>query len=70
MYVDQVRRNSSANLTRIERGSVILEVMDISVSTVEEFIDEVAKHDLTKGVRVRVQNSDGFLRFELLELPE
>jgi len=69
VLVESVRRGSSAFASGISRSAVITSVMGKSVRSVQELVDEIKKHDLTKPIRVRVMqgNSGGF---RLLQLPK
>ncbi len=68
VLVASVRRGSSAFAAGIPRGAIITEVMGQEVKSVQNLIDELKQHDLTKPVRVRVIIR-GSGSFRLLQLP-
>ena len=50
-------------------GHVITAVMGVNVTTVDQFMAELKKHDLTTGIRLSIV-AGKIERFVLLELPE
>ncbi len=68
VVVMNVRPNSAAAAERITRGSVITDVMGVKVTSVEQLVGELNKHDLRKGVRMSLRSGE-VERFVLLELP-
>ncbi|MBI1338404.1 MAG: PDZ domain-containing protein [Phycisphaera sp.] len=67
VVVLNVRPGSVAQSVGIQRGSIITEVGDSAVSSVEQLAGELAKADLKKGVRLSV--SDGkYDRYVLIEV--
>ncbi len=64
-----VRPGSVAASQMIRRGSIITDVMGTAVTDAEQLATELAKHDLTKGVRLSIRDGD-IDRFVLLQLTE
>jgi serine protease Do len=69
VIVRRVRPDSEAASKGIAPGTVITKVMGADVKTPEDLGREIAKHDLSKGVRLSVVEN-GIPRFVLLELPK
>jgi serine protease Do len=69
VLVRSVRPGSAAQAAGISPRNIITEVMGKPVDSVERFVDELGRHDLSKGVRLSILDDD-MLRYALIELPE
>ncbi len=70
VLVKDVRPKSVAAAKGLRPGAIILRVEGTRVTTVKELTKELGKHDLTKGVRLRVQTRQGLQTFVVLTLPK
>jgi serine protease Do len=72
VVVLSVRRGSVAQQQNLARGTVITDVMNEQVTTVDELVEALQKHDLAQGVRISVLErgpaGEWLPRFVLLEL--
>ncbi len=57
-----------ARMAGIRPGELIVAVGDQPVSSLQQFRKALAKHDLKKGVRLRLKGPDGFTRFVFLQV--
>ena len=69
VLVRSVRPGSAAEAGGMAGGHIITAVMGVDVTTVDEFMAELKKHDLTTGIRLSIV-AGKIERFVLLELPE
>ena len=72
VLVQRVRPGSAAMAAGISPRTVITHAMDTPITTVDELVQELQKHDLTKGVRMRIVRLTGDReqpQYVLLELP-
>ncbi|MBI1369643.1 MAG: PDZ domain-containing protein [Planctomycetes bacterium] len=69
VVIEDVRAGSVAAAEGLRPGVVVTEVMGTPVKNLKQLTTEIAKHDLKKGVRLRVMAGD-VKRFVLLALPE
>jgi len=69
VIVKSVRPNSAAAAVGVAKKNIITAVMGTPVKSVQDLVDALSEHDLTKGVRVSILD-DNLPRFVLLELPE
>ncbi len=69
VLIKAVRANSAAAAAGITNRLVITDVMGVPVDSVTALSEQLAAHDLAKGVRVSVRDRVN-RRFVLLELPE
>lgn len=67
VVVKRVRAGSAAEAAGLVPRMVIIDVMGKAVTNEKNFLAELGKHDLTKGVRISVMDGDS-PRFVLLEL--
>lgn len=75
VMITSVRRNSIAGSERLQRGMIITQVMGEPVESIDELVDAIAEHDITKGVRVRIRTWNSTEReflslFVILQLTE
>lgn len=75
VMVTSVRPNSVAATERLQRGMLVTHVMNDPVSTVDELVEAIGRHDIAQGVRVSVKawdpESKAFLSlYVVLQLPE
>jgi S1-C subfamily serine protease len=63
-----VREDSAAFVANIRAGHIITEVFGTPVKNTDELLAELANHDLTKLLRIRVHDGQ-FDRAVFLELP-
>lgn len=69
VLVRSIRAGSAAEAGGIASGHIITAVMGTGVTTVDQFMAELKKHDLTTGIRLSMVAGE-IERFVLLELPD
>ncbi len=69
VLVRALRPRSTAAEAGIRPKDIITNVMGVNVETIAQLVDELNKHDLTKGIRVSILHRDT-PRFVFLELPK
>jgi len=69
VLVRSIRSGSAAQAGGMAGGHVITAVMGVGVNSVDQFMAELKKHDLTTGIRLSIV-AGKIERFVLLELPE
>lgn len=75
VMITSVRRNSIAGAEHLQRGMIITHVMGEPVTSIDELVDAIARHDVTEGVRVSIKSwdtaaSDFLSLFVILQLAE
>ena len=74
VVITGVRRGSIAESQGLRSGVLIASVQGETVETANDLVSEIAKHDATEGIRLRIliwnpANNAFAPRFVLLELP-
>jgi len=70
VLVRSVRRNSAAAAAGVVPGVAITHVMGVRVDNVKQLVEELDKHDLSRGVRMSIVDPSGVERFVVVELDE
>ena len=58
VMITSVRRNSIAGAEHLQRGMIITHVMSEPVTSIDELVNAIARHDITEGVRISIKTWD------------
>jgi len=68
VLIQQVRPGSTAAVAGLRPGAVITEVMGEPVETIDALLQQIDKHDMAEGVRLRVRFDDHRASFVFLQV--